>query len=264
MAHTFRFLHIPKTAGSTFSHILMQVYGGVGRFFFQGTLSSDLERFMALPPAQRRGIRLFLGHAPLVTGIAAADQALTITLLREPISRVQSFCQHVFEGKSEYLRATYPPESFDLDRFLASGNGELSNLHTKFLINRGCCGSQRGLDGLPAADARDLALEHLFHRVAHFGLQEYFEDSLRLFTSALRWRLPKYHAENRRRSDRRLEFKPRHLEQIAALNAIDLEVYQAARRTFCHERMGWARRGALAIHQGMIWQQSRRSILRPW
>jgi len=258
-----RFLHIPKTAGSTISHILMQVYAGVERFYFQGTLDADLQRFMALPPAHRRRIGLFLGHAPLVTGIAAADRAPAITLLREPISRVQSFCQHVYEGKSEYLRHAYPPESFDLDRFLASGNGELSNLHTKFLLNRGCCGSQCRLDQLPAADARDLALEHLFHGVAHFGLQEYFADSLRLFASALKWKLPLYRAENRRHRERRLEFKPRQLEQIAALNAIDLEVYQAAKRKFCEERMPWSRRGPIQIHEGLLWHQGLKALPRP-
>lgn len=259
-----RFLHIPKTAGGTFTRILMHVYHGRGHFFFHGTLDADLARFLALPRGERTRIGLFLGHAPLVTGIAAADQAPTITLLRDPIQRVKSFCQHVAEGKSEYLRHAFPPGQFDLDRFLASGNGELANLHTKFLLNQGCCGSQFRFQQIPAGDARDLALEHLFHRIAHFGLLEYFDESLALFSSALQWRPPAYQPENRKRRHNRLVFLRRHEEQIAALNAIDLEVYQAAKEKFLRERTIWAQRGRIEIRPALCWMERKAGPPRCW
>jgi len=227
-----RFLHIPKTAGSTFSSMLRRQYLGKGHFGFTGFNDADRERFEALPERKKNRIALFTGHAPLVTGVSEADEALIITFLRNPIKRVQSFCQHVSEGKSPHLREAFPPESFDLDAFLDSGNGELSNLETKMLINGAQAASPILIDKMSAAEARDTALENLFSRVYRFGLQKHFDESLLLFAEALHWSTPLYGALNKKNSDRKIEFKPHHLERIAEMNAIDIEVYNRAKAYF--------------------------------
>src|SRR5271157_80678 len=126
-----RFLHMPKTAGSTFTSCLEYQYSGKGHFIFTGDIKSDINRYLNLSEPTRQNIKLFTGHAPILTGIADADSAKVITFLRDPINRVKSFIQHISEGKSpEYL--TGP---FDLNRFLESGFSDLSNLQTKMLIN---------------------------------------------------------------------------------------------------------------------------------
>ncbi|HEV3468796.1 MAG TPA: hypothetical protein VG148_05710 [Pyrinomonadaceae bacterium] len=229
---SLRFLHIPKTAGSTFTSILRRQYSGKPLFDFGGELAADRERFEALPERERKAVALFTGHAPLVTGLKEADEATTITFLRDPISRVKSFCQHVYEGKSEYLLNDFPPESFSLDEFLESGNEELSNLQTKYLFNRTHSEFPAGIRKMSAAEARDAALDNLYNKVSHFGLQEYFDESLIVFSSALGWRMPIYTTRNRKDESRLLKFEPRHLERIAELNAIDIEVYRLAKRRF--------------------------------
>lgn len=227
-----RFLHIPKTAGLTLNGILKRQYLGRKRFEFTGDHISDKKRFEALPEKEKEKIVLFSGHAPIETGIERVDNARTITLLRDPIRRVRSFCQHVSEGKSEYLLKDYPPESFCLDDFLESGNGELSNLQTKFLIGHGSCATPVLFDALSASEARDAALDNLFNKISHFGLQEYFDESLTVFSSALNWRMPIYAATNKKNTANLIQFEPRHLERIAELNAIDMEVYQRAEEEF--------------------------------
>ena len=124
-----RFFHIPKTGGSTFADILKRQYIFYDWFRFSGDIQSDLKRYLK----HNGHVRLFIGHAPLKTGIQIADYATMFTLLRDPVSRVKSFCQHVYEGKSKYLIDRFPPYSFDLDEFLDSGNHELSNLQAKLL-----------------------------------------------------------------------------------------------------------------------------------
>lgn len=133
-----RFLHIPKTAGTTLLSILRRQYFGKKSFAFTGDITSDTKRFEALSEHDKENVMLFTGHAPIVTGIEKADNATTVTFLRDPISRVKSFCQHVAEGKSPYLIDDFSSETFSLDNFLESGNEELSNLQTKMLI---CDGS---------------------------------------------------------------------------------------------------------------------------
>jgi len=195
-----------------------------------GNPSNDCSRFDALPEKVRREMTLFTGHAPLISGVEAANTAKTITFLRNPVSRVKSFCQHVSEGKSPYLIAQFPPERFDLDKFLESGNDELSNLQTKMLINDNNCTSSLLINSMSAQQARDMALENLYHKIAHFGLQEYFDESLMIFYSALGWRIPVYYTRNTKANRKALRFEQRHLDRISELNRIDLEVYEVARK----------------------------------
>lgn len=229
-----RFLHIPKTAGSTFERILARQYDGVGHFGFSGDAAADLGRFTHLSEQEKGSIGLFTGHAPISTGISEADKALIITFLRDPVHRVKSFCQHVAEGKSPYLSSDFPPDGFDLDKFINSGNLELSNLQTKMLINDRESASSELIGRMSPSEARDRALENLFGKVSHFGLQEFFNDSLLLFWKALAWSPPAYSSMDNQASDELVVFKEHHLDHIKDLNSIDIEVYSAAKTRFLY------------------------------
>jgi len=223
-----RFLHIPKTAGATLRIIFLRQYRKKPYFAFRGNEESDLQRYHALSTGEREKIFLYLGHMSLFTGIEEVDKATTFTLLREPVSRIKSLCQYVFEGN--WLE--YPAGSFDLDRFLSSGDHQLFNHQTRFLINSGHDSRLDTINRMSPAAARDLALENLFTKVARFGIQNYFDESLMLFSQYLSWRMPFYLSWHRKDTSRLLEFKQSHLDQIAELNSIDIEVYQAAEKKF--------------------------------
>lgn len=227
-----RFLHIPKTAGSTFTDILYREYSAKKIFSFASGFVADRERFQAMSETDKANVALFVGHAPIGTGIREADEATTITFLRDPILRAKSFCQHVSEGKSPHLVRDFPPKRFDLDRFLDSGNGELTNLQTKMLVCRRVGSSSGTIDNMSAAEARDAALDNLYNKIAHFGLQEYFDESLIIFSSAFDWKIPVYHSLNKNNSGNLLRFEKRHLDRLAELNAIDIEVYSCAKERF--------------------------------
>lgn len=231
MSH-LRFLHIPKTAGTTFQNVLFRQCRPYAHFAFSGSADLDAKRFRRLAESEKRRVRLFVGHAPITTGLAEADNAQIITFLREPISRVRSFCQHVSEGKSPYLNTAASRGAFDLDEFLESGNAELGNLQTQMLIGDWRSDSYFSIDQLSPPEARDMALENLRSRVAHFGLQERFDESLLIFKHALGWSYPLYYSKNKKNRGRSLEFRPRHLERIEQLNSIDIEVYRAAESSF--------------------------------
>jgi hypothetical protein len=224
-----RFLHIPKTGGSTFTAILQDQYSEKKRFDFTGNITADIKRFEALHENDRENIALFTGHAPIVTGIRKVDNATTITLLRDPISRVKSYCQYVSEGKIPNLIADFPSEAFPLDNFLKSGNAELSNFQTRLLVNDGLSPS---FYALSASEARDAALDNLFTKISHFGLQEYFDESLIVFSLALNWRMPIYVSLNKKNTNKLIQFEKYQVERIAEMNAIDMEVYRLAKEKF--------------------------------
>ena len=226
-----RFLHIPKCGGSTFSYILNREYRNGLRFAFSGNAEQDRERYEALRLNARDSCVLYRGHAPIETGIEAVDDALTITMFRDPVRRVKSFCQHVSEGKSPHLVGRFPPSSFNLDEFLESGLGELSNLQVKMMINCGSCEDSTRLNQL-GGEVVDVAIKHLHERVAIFGLLEKYDESLIQFADFLGWGLPVYAKRNVQDQKRLLVFEPRHIQQIEALNVADKALYEHASEVY--------------------------------
>lgn len=228
-----RFIHIPKTAGTTFTQILKKQYPGKNNFFsFSGNIAVDLPRYNSLKEKEKKKIDLFTGHAPIVTGIPEADNTILIVLLRDPVSRVKSFCQHVSEGKSPYLLKKFPPESFDLETFLKCGNPELSNMQTKMLINEGPCASPYLIKNMSQTEARDIALHNLLNRISCFGIQEYFEESVFLFSKYFQWKIKSYESLNKKNSEKKLIFNRSHIEKIVELNALDIDIYNVAKEIF--------------------------------
>jgi len=231
-----RFLHIPKTAGSTFANILISQYGCRNYFQFIGPIEKVTRRWNALTEANRDRTRLFLCHSPLVTGIDKADQARIITFLRNPVNRVKSFCQHVFEGKSPYLTARFPPSSFSLDDFLSSGELELNNLQTHILAGNAGGGARRASLWLQGNELLDRAWHTLVSQVYCFGLLEEFDSSILLFKEKLGWKKEPFYVQvNKKNPKLRLDFKEHHLDKIAALNRLDIELYSRANHYFMEQ-----------------------------
>jgi len=221
-----RFLHIPKTAGTSLTDCLKRIYGGAGCCFrFTGQLESDLCRYRHHP--RKSEIRLFVGHAPFRTGVAEIDRLPAITLLRHPVERVKSYCQHVAEGKSPELTNRFPPGKFCLDAFLDCGEPQLNNLQVRMLTGR----YLDPIDQSNQAAMVSRALEVLEDELAGFGLAERFEESLLLWKHSFGWPWPVFLRLNRRGGPP-LHFSRQQIERIVALNRADLELYEAAQAIF--------------------------------
>jgi hypothetical protein len=93
------------------------------------------------------------------------------------------------------------------------------------------------------------AISNLFDKVAHFGLQEHFRESVERFRSVFGWGPVRYTMRNYARSGKRLEFREHHLRRIAELNRLDLELYRIAEAQFLSERAG--QQPALALDFGL-------------
>jgi hypothetical protein len=224
--HAIRFLHIPKTAGSTLSSILQRQYLGKKMFSLSGNPNIDEQNFSLRSEHYKANTKLFLGHSQIESGIERADTGIIITILRDPVERVKSFCQHAAEGKSEYLRDRFPPESFNLDDFLACGDISLSNLQTRFLIGNA------KFETLNKNEAIEQALENLFNKISYYGIQEHFDESLIIFSKALNWRLPVYIRKNTKDLKKQITFESSHIEIINKLNEVDIAVYDQAKAHF--------------------------------
>lgn len=228
---SIRFLHLQKTGGSTLSIILRRQYAFRPTFYL-GRPQDEAKLHTQLASGELRPA-LFLGHRDFSVGIEAVDRAQTITLLREPVKRVISLCQHVYEGRECYMLNDFPPGHFDLDRFLHSGNYELFNFQTRMLLPK----TSQSFDTLVANHSATALVESAFQtlltQVAAFGLTECFDESLMVFATTLKWRLPPVYVR-RNQGDRanHLVYEQRHLDQIAAMNQLDAMLYQRAKAHF--------------------------------
>ena len=223
-----RFMHIPKTAGTSVTECLIRMYGGRKvNFPLVGIIETDIKRYEALTAKEKNKILLATGHAPRWTDIPAIDSLSIITFLREPVARVQSFCQHVKEGKSPYLLNSFPPASFNLDEFIASGNYELSNLQVKMLS-----GFSGEINRENYAPHLAYAIQELRDSIVFFGLVERYDESLMLMKLTFNWPWPTYRTLNQADKSCLIPFTDEQVEKIRELNFADLMLYEAAVKIF--------------------------------
>lgn len=228
-----RFLHIPKTAGTSFNDCLFALYPRAYYlrrvFVFHGDVRADVRRLEALPGKKRDGILLYTGHGPLEPGIASLSRIPTVTFLRDPVARVASLCQHFFEGKSPEVEIRAPGETDAIDALLDSGEPQLSNMQARALLGDRDYQLPEGNE----AQLAERASQVLEHDLQAFGITEEFDLSLLLFQRALGWqRTPRYRYRNTGSRHARLQFSDRQLDRIGAMNSIDLRIYTAAKALF--------------------------------
>ncbi|MHC4636632.1 MAG: hypothetical protein ACYTBV_03895 [Planctomycetota bacterium] len=172
-------------------------------------------------------IRLVAGHSNRIVGIPEIDELPTITILREPVSRVKSFCQHVWEGKSNQLTKLFPPGRFNLDDFLDSEYFELKNLQVRMLT-----GYQAEITDHNASQLVDEAVNIVRNGITSFGLTEDFDTSLMLFRDIFKWHWPTYRKVNIKKKSKLITLGDEHIEKIRKLNHADIEFYKAASEIF--------------------------------
>ncbi|MCB1843072.1 MAG: sulfotransferase family 2 domain-containing protein [Halioglobus sp.] len=227
-----RFLHIPKTAGTSFNDCLFAQYPRAyyfrRLFVFSGDPRSDLRRLQAMPEKKRDALLLYTGHGPLNCGDESVARTPTITFLRDPVSRVVSLCQHIFEGKSPEISTRRLSKPGALDAWLDSGEPQLSNMYARALLGD----LDYRIPGGTDAQLAERSIDILENSLQAFGLTENFDLSLLVFRQALGWRcMPRYRRRNTRGRER-LRFTDRQLERIAELNSIDQRIYTAAVAVF--------------------------------
>lgn len=243
--HALRFLHVPKTAGTSVNVFLDRIYPVSVMWIFKDgiPLGENLTRLRSLDPECRRSIKLFRGHAPFVTGEPDVDGAKTFTLLRDPVQRVMSYCCHVAEGKSPDLRHVYPPESFDLKQFLDSGDDELQDLQAKMLLGNS---RYENLLRRPSEAAFREALASAFDRLELVGVQERYEDTMIVATLIFGWppTSPRKRL-NARETGHPVEFTGEDVRRITAMNRWDALAHRMAGERFAETYRRHAARAAI-------------------
>jgi hypothetical protein len=139
--HTAIFLHIPKTAGSTLSEIVLRQYKPRQVIWLrQPRIADSAAEFANLPDERKRAMRFILGHVGYGLHELTPNRCTYVTVLREPVDRVVSYYYYILRTPVHFMHEE--TKKLTLKEFAASQiSNKVSNGQTKYLAEmdaKGC------------------------------------------------------------------------------------------------------------------------------
>lgn len=209
------YMHIPKTAGSTFSQILSKQYqSGVRPCYFE----ESLEILNEFKKDDADTIKCVYGHFLFGLHTHISRSAIYITLLRDPVERVISlfyFWRSYNNSQQEKLNSMSLKDFICSDDFIENANNQTCYL----------AGGTYDLQ---------LAKENMLNHFTMVGLTERFDESLFLFQKALGWQPIDHYVShnmtpNRPRKD---QISSDVINLILCKNQLDFQLYEFAKELF--------------------------------
>ncbi len=215
------FLHIPKTAGTSFSSVLHQQFedneiANVPREIIDD--AADPVKFLA-------PYRLITGHNQYNIHNHICKRPIFITMLRNPIERTISAYYHAQRDKNhDFHQFTYDN---DLEAFLKIGlvRNSLTNLMSRYVFT-----------DVPWYELPNhvTAINQRLESMQFVGITEFFEESLILLSYIFGWdykrSAPKLNVATNRLPQHDIPFHV--IQDIRSINKVDIEIYDSAKNRF--------------------------------
>jgi hypothetical protein len=218
------FVHIPKTAGTSFARILRENYflWDKRRVYWQDYQVT--KPITEMTPKERRRLDVIHGHFSFGMHELLDSPFSYVTFLRDPVKRMLSFYNYILVTPEHYLHKQVAEQGMSIMEFFQSGmTKELDNLQVRML--------QGDEHAIPFGEVDEAHLALAKKNIeAHFpvvGLTEYFDESLLLIRDRL-WKLfPFYVRANQVKKE-----KPKLDEDLVQLireqNQYDILLYEWA------------------------------------
>lgn len=230
--NTLIFLHIPKTAGSTFHHILEKNYNPENSFTIDGLHpGNSVSEFKELSVDKRSSVDLLKGHMLFGLHKYIPTACTYITFLRDPVERVVSYYYYVCRFPEHYLHDKVVGRKMTLQQFVESGlTTEIYDFQVKLLA-----GDKSALHSWQYDDSLlELARNNIEQNFSVVGFVEFFDQSLLLMKHNLGWNFDPYYRKlnvtaNRAQID---TIGKNIIEFIRKKNALDCTLYNWAMSQF--------------------------------
>lgn len=218
-------LHIPKTAGTTLSIILMKKFGeDATRAVTGGPIGRNA--FASEPESVRGAPRLFIGHQSFGMHQHIPRPCEYVTVVRDPVARVISHYHHVRNEPNHYMHRYTLGQRLTLEQYAANPikTDELDNGQTRMLADYAL--SQSVPIGRPERSLLDSAIANLERSFCCVGLTERFDETMVLLTDALGWeRVPGYLPARVSANKPKEPPSQSVVDTIREFNALDVELY---------------------------------------
>lgn len=224
------FIHIPKTAGSTFGSIINKLYPDDKRFVISGgsavpsnyQYEAAILNFKRLDEKIVQKIDLLVGHMPVIID-EKASQFKFITFLRNPVERVISDYRYVTTTPTNPLYLLV--NDISIQEYVSRNRDlQLDNLQTRLISGN--------LDGEITEEdlikAKDVIAEHFIF----VAFTEYFNISLVYLKDVLNWsHYPRFRKENVTKKHNH-KITDEEISIIESYNKFDLKLYNDCLQTF--------------------------------
>lgn len=230
------FLHIPKAAGSTLLHIVRRQYSPCNIFSIDGKNPIEsIKQLELLPKNKREATQAVMGHMYFGAHEFFPQPSTYITMLRDPIERIISFYYYVLRNPGHNHYNLITSKNLSLKDYVKSGIGkQLDNGQTRLLS---------GVDSLnvefgSCSDKMlQIAKNNLTKYFSVVGITEYFDESLLMMKSKLKWEKSILYTKNNVTKNRpnKSDFPELDLREIERQNEFDIELYRYAKEIFIYQ-----------------------------
>lgn len=225
------FLHIPKTAGSTFHMILHKRYPkkSVCNVFGARYSDKEIKEFIVLPDSKKKDIALLKGHQPFGLHNYMPKECTYISILRDPVERVISQYYYIKKNAFNPFHEQVEKGGMSLVDFVESG--------MSIGINNGQCRFFYGdVDKHSYGQCDDemysKVISNLKEHFIWLGLTERFDESVLILSKLLGWETPPYYIRENvskiRKPARSIDTDT--IETIKKYNNLDIKLHNHANK----------------------------------
>ncbi len=223
------FFHMLKTGGNTLKTIISRNYKPeeVFQITKKGFQTGPVDYFKSLPSEQRNKIKLFRGHQHFGMHEYFDGETAYFSLVREPISRLISFYNHINSLPNPYFRDLIPQEERatfgdfvkNIDKYHDQGN----NGQSKVIAG----------ENLPHEQLLEKAKSNIEKHFLFLGLTENFDESVILLKKKLNWGGIHYIKKKvSKKKVTKASITEEELKLARSLNQADIQLYEYAKEQF--------------------------------
>ena len=231
----FFFIHVMKTAGTTFALQLRQTFDESQIYpcrALDHRDSSDMEpytslaRLASIAPARRDQIRVYMGHFPYIACEFTADECVPLTILREPFARTVSVLNHFQRVHSKYKNKSLEEIYDDAEVFSLWVDNHQTRV---FSINSG--DGPNALAHPTRMDASRLqSAKRNLANVSVVGLTEHYDEFIATLRTRFGWWPDGINLDVRANvGDRDITVSRELTRRICSDNRLDFELYEFAK-----------------------------------
>ena len=219
----FCFIHIPKTGGVTLHSVLIDQYPFKKRMSF--VAKHEAHKFYDLPDAEKATYKLLKGHIWFdAEKFSANKDTIFFTYLRQPIQRTISHYYYLFQNPNHRLHKEMTENNYSLKQLYNMGKVlNLDNCMVRFIS--GNC--NKDWDTMNEDDLA-LAIANFDKYFNHFGIQEYYDESLLILANQLGWKSPFYSRLNEGNKKKKEPFDAETQQMMIHFNRLDEKLYKHA------------------------------------
>lgn len=234
--HTYFFVHVLKTAGMTFNQHIARNFWAREIYphpRFDGDMFDayiNIPKLLSLPPGRSRTVRVYHGHFPYACAEELGEELVTMTLLREPVSRVLSYLKYA-RRIHDHHRDMSPEQVYDDPRY---HHAFLRN-HQAKIFSMGPTDEFRDLtEEIPIDERRLEVAKANLRKVDILGLTEHYPEFLRTMTQRYGWEITE--AEDKNVNTDEYEPSEAFLDRIRRDNAMDIAFHDFAVKLWTERR----------------------------